>query len=122
VVVVRQAEAAGFRLCAVQLNTNTNWTSRKGAMAMFNLQHEISWTRRGTAILCLLAVVLLLSPLFAGAQELTATLSGVVTDTTGAVIPHASITITQNGVNAGARVVETDGAGNYVVTNLTAGT
>jgi hypothetical protein len=30
--------------------------------------------------------------------------------------------VAQNGVNAGARAVETDGSGNYVVTNLTAGT
>jgi len=89
---------------------------------MFNLQKEISWTRRGTALFCLLAVVLLLSPLFVGAQELTATLSGVVTDSTGAVIPHASVTVAQNGVNAGARAVQTDTAGNYVVTTLVAGT
>jgi hypothetical protein len=73
-------------------------------------------------LLSLLAVVFLLSPVFAGAQELSATLSGVVNDATGAVIPHASVTVAQNGVNAGARVVETDGSGNYVVTNLTAGT
>jgi hypothetical protein len=73
-------------------------------------------------LLSLLAVVFLLSPVFAGAQELSATLSGVVTDATGAVIPHASVTVAQNGVNAGSRVVQTDGAGNYVATNLTAGT
>jgi hypothetical protein len=66
--------------------------------------------------------VLLLSPLFTGAQELAATLSGVVTDATGAVVPHASITIAQNGVNGVTRVVQSDGAGNYVATNLIAGT
>ena len=38
------------------------------------------------------------------------------------MIPHAAITITLNGVNGTARVVESDGAGNYVATNLTAGT
>ena len=89
---------------------------------MSNLQHEISWARNCRAFFFLLASVLLLSPLFAGAQELAATLSGVVTDATGAVVPHASITIAQNGVNGVARVVQSDSVGNYVATNLIAGT
>lgn len=78
--------------------------------------------KRGPGLLCLLAVVLLIYPMAAGGQELAATLSGVVTDSTGAVIPHASIAITLNGVNGLARVVESDGSGNYTATNLTAGT
>jgi len=56
------------------------------------------------------------------AQQLAATLSGVVTDASGAVIPHALVTITLNGVNGFARAVESDGNGNYVATNLSAGT
>lgn len=94
-------------------------------MAMINL-HRLSQgfyrTRYSSVLLCLLAVALLLCPLFAGAQGLTATLSGVVTDTTGAVIPHASITLALNGVSGTAREVQSDDAGNYVATNLTAGT
>ena len=74
------------------------------------------------ALFCMFAILLLCSPLMARAQELTATLSGVVTDSSGAVIPHASISITQNGVNGAARVVESDGSGNYTATNLAAGT
>jgi hypothetical protein len=73
-------------------------------------------------LLMLCTILFVLCSLTARAQELTATLSGTVTDTSGAVIPHASITITQNGVNGAARVVESDGAGNYTATNLTAGT
>jgi hypothetical protein len=102
-----------------------NRTSKKGATAMIyfrGLFVEFFRTKRGPVLLSLLAVVFLLSSMFAGAQELSATLSGVVTDATGAVIPHASVTVAQNGVNAGARAVQTDGSGNYVVTNLTAGT
>jgi len=119
-----------------------NWISQKGAMAMINLarfSHGFLRAQRrgraeqgsakaersaklGSALFCLLAAVLLTCPLLARGQELTATLTGTVTDTTGAVIPHASISIVQNGVNAGTRAVESDGAGNYVVTNLTAGT
>ena len=79
-------------------------------------------SKRGPVLLSLLALAFLLSPAFAGAQELSATLSGVVTDATGAVVPHASITIAQNGVNGVARVVQSDNAGNYVATNLIAGT
>jgi hypothetical protein len=89
---------------------------------MQNLQHEISWTRECRAFFFLLAVVLLFNPLFTGAQELTATLSGVVSDATGALVPHASITIAQNGVNGVTRVVQSDNTGNYVATNLIAGT
>jgi hypothetical protein len=75
-----------------------------------------------TFLLLLFAIALFISPRMARAQELSATLSGVVTDTSGAVIPHASVSVALGGVNGAARVVETDGAGNYVVTNLTAGT
>ena len=102
-----------------------NRTSKKGATAMMFSKGffvEFFRTKRGPVLLSLLALVFLLSPAFSGAQELSATLSGVVTDATGAVIPHASVTVAQNGVNAGSRVVTTDGSGNYVVTNLTAGT
>jgi hypothetical protein len=73
-------------------------------------------------LLALLAIALLLCPLAARAQELAATLSGVVTDSSGAVIPRAAITITLNGVNGIARAVESDANGNYVATNLIAGT
>ncbi len=55
-------------------------------------------------------------------QELSATLSGTVTDTSGAVIPRVTITIARNGVNGTSRVVQSDGSGNYVATNLPAGT
>ncbi|MGA2537654.1 MAG: TonB-dependent receptor, partial [Terracidiphilus sp.] len=72
----------------------------------------------------LLCVALLLGfgSQMARGQELSATLSGSVTDTSGAVIPHAAVTITQNGVNGAARVVVSDAAGNYTATNLSAGT
>jgi hypothetical protein len=70
----------------------------------------------------MLAIVLVLCPMMGRAQELAATLSGVVTDSSGAVIPHATVTITLNGLNGIARAVESDGSGNYVATNLIAGT
>ena len=39
------------------------------------------------------------------AQELTATLSGIVSDSTGAVIPNANITITLNGVGGSIAIL-----------------
>jgi hypothetical protein len=65
--------------------------------------------------------LLLLCPLAVRAQQLTATLSGTVTDTSGAVIPNAAVTVTQTTTNA-VRVVESDASGNYAVPLLPAGT
>jgi len=70
----------------------------------------------------LLTILLLCCPAFVRAQELSATLTGTVTDTTGAVIPSAAVTISLNGVNGTARLVQSDGSGNFTATNLTAGT
>ena len=81
---------------------------------------EMSMRRGITLLVCLLA--LLAGALTAHAQELTATLAGSVTDSTGAVIPGATLVVTQNGVNAAGRTVQTDAAGFYIVTNLSAGT
>jgi Carboxypeptidase regulatory-like domain/TonB-dependent Receptor Plug Domain len=72
--------------------------------------------------LALLLAVLALCPILARAQELTATLSGLVTDTTGAVITDATVTVLHNGVAGAVRTVQSDRSGNYVVTNLPAGT
>ena len=72
---------------------------------------------------CWLVILLLLMPLvILRAQELAATLSGTVTDPSGALVPNATITITENGVNGAARVVQTDANGRYLAPNLPAGT
>jgi predicted secreted protein len=72
-------------------------------------------------LIWLVTILFLLCPLAVRAQQLTATLSGTVTDSSGAVIPNANVTVTQTTTNA-ARVVQSDASGNFVVTNLTAGT
>jgi Carboxypeptidase regulatory-like domain/TonB-dependent Receptor Plug Domain len=112
----------------------------KGAMAMFNVKQLCSHLlpcrslaphgsvlRQGClqgrlSLLSLLAVVLMFCPLTGRTQELSATITGSVTDTSGAVIPHAAITITLNGVNGTARVAVSDASGNFTATNLPAGT
>src|ERR1035437_584631 len=113
-------------------------TQKKGAIAMTDIQRvSLPWLssyrlRRalgGSAtqkacrrVLAVLGVLLLFCPLASQGQELAATLSGTVTDTSGAVIPRATITIALNGVNGTSRVVQSDGNGTYVATNLPAGT
>ena len=67
-------------------------------------------------------MLLVFLPLNSRGQELSATLNGTVTDTSGAVVPHATITIARNGVNGTSRVVLSDATGNYTATNLPAGT
>jgi hypothetical protein len=69
------------------------------------------------------ALVILLSCLLIPlqAQELAGTISGTVTDTTGAVIPNATVTVAQQGVNGASRAVQTDSRGTYTVTHLAAG-
>ena len=67
----------------------------------------------GTLVLLLLAI-----PAFG--QLSTAQLNGKVTDTSGAVLPGATVTVTQ--ANTGAvRSVVTDGDGQYLVSNLAPG-
>jgi hypothetical protein len=56
------------------------------------------------------------------AQELAATITGTVTDSSGAALAGAQIVIIQNGVNGASRTVTSDQAGNYTATNMSAGT
>jgi Carboxypeptidase regulatory-like domain len=77
--------------------------------------------RGQTCLFLLMALLLVLAPQRSSSQELEGTFTGTVTDTTGAVIPHATVTITLNG-GGESRVVESDGQGNFTATNLPAGT
>jgi Carboxypeptidase regulatory-like domain len=77
---------------------------------------------RNISLLLLTVILLVSGSSTAPAQELEGTFTGTVTDSTGAVIPHATVTITLNGVSGATRVVETDGQGNFTATNLPAGT
>jgi hypothetical protein len=55
-------------------------------------------------------------------QELQGTITGTVMDPSGAVIPNAAVTISQNGVNGAPRTIQTNSFGSYTITNLSAGT
>src|SRR5277367_1208484 len=76
-------------------------------------------TRLTLTLLLALAAVLL--PSLSNAQEFRATISGVVDDPSGAVVPNAAITVTE--VNTGSISKTTsDAAGQYVVPFLVPGT
>jgi hypothetical protein len=77
---------------------------------------------KGHSFLLLLMAILLVSCPRTWGQELSGTFTGTVTDSSGAVIPHATITITLNGVSGSSRVVQSNSTGNYTATNLSAGT
>jgi Carboxypeptidase regulatory-like domain len=80
-----------------------------------------SLIERRSCLLLLMTILLVFCPLTRG-QELAGTFTGTVTDTSGAEIPHATISITLNGVSGNPRVVQSNDAGNYTATNLPAGT
>jgi hypothetical protein len=54
-------------------------------------------------------------------EETAATITGVVTDSTGALVQKATVTVTNKDTNA-TRTVETNDDGNYIITPLTPGT
>jgi hypothetical protein len=60
------------------------------------------------------------APVLAFGQATFGTLTGTVTDSTGAVVPNASLEIVNEGTNI-ARTATSDNAGNYELTHLIAG-
>ena len=80
----------------------------------------MTWTRRAFYVIALLAVVVF-GALPMLAQFDTGTITGTVTDTTGAVIAHAAITVTNVGTGIQKSYV-TDQNGNFVASSLPYGT
>src|SRR5262245_63357361 len=70
-----------------------------------------------THLLFLIATILILPVSSALAQRDTASLVGTVRDATGAVVPGASITVTNRATNISVTVTA-DNSGDYVVTPL----
>src|SRR5580692_1949590 len=89
------------------------------------LSHPVTRTARTTrswlTLTLLLALAATFLPFLSNAQEFRATISGVVADPSGAVVPNAAITVTE--VNTGSVSKTTsDAAGQYVVPFLAPGT
>lgn len=78
-------------------------------------------THARVLVIAVVAMFIAYCPLLVSGQQLYATLNGTVTDPTGAVVPGATVTVAQEGVNGAPRVVKTNARGNYTVTDLTAG-
>ncbi len=72
--------------------------------------------------IAIFALAFLVWPTLSVAQELYATLTGTVTDPSGAVVPGATVLIHNNDTNTDVRTVTTDASGNYTATNLPAAT
>lgn len=69
-----------------------------------------------SVIACLIALAFLASP-FLNAQQVTASLSGTVRDSSGAVIPQAGLTATNVSTGVPSRTVS-DSSGNYIFPSL----
>jgi len=68
----------------------------------------------------LLCTLVVLTPSVAAAQAVTGTILGRVTDSSGAVIPGATVTLTNTGTTQ-SRAVVTDSAGEYSAPSLPTG-
>jgi len=73
------------------------------------------------ALLFACSLVVLSLSVFATAQELAATLTGTVTDPSGAVVPGAAVLVHNADTGADVRSVVTSNTGNFNITNLAAG-
>lgn len=76
--------------------------------------------RKHSLFLAVCVVVLSLSATVLG-QELAATLTGTVTDSSGAVVAGATVTVRSLETGVDLRSVTSSGAGNFNITNLPAG-
>jgi hypothetical protein len=99
------------------------------------LAMPLSFPTRGTAracedrtsgktqlrLLAAAAILLLAASALTRAQEVTGTILGVITDSTGAVVPNAKVTITNVDRHAVERIVKTSPAGEYSAPQLPIG-
>src|SRR5579863_6833364 len=76
--------------------------------------------RRSSGWLLVVVLCVLCAALPAGAQTITGTIQGVVTDAQGAAVPNAQVSI-RNVATADTRTVMTDGKGLYTATDLPVG-
>ncbi len=68
--------------------------------------------------LCASMLFLILCLATIHAQELAASLTGIVTDPSGAVLVNATVEISDTAIKGSSRKVQTDNSGSYTVTNL----
>src|SRR5437867_100562 len=78
-------------------------------------------TKSFLGIVWLAAAWLLVIPVVATAQTTTGSIVGTVTDSSGAAVPSASVTVTNEGTGIVVLRMTTDTSGNYVATALPPG-
>ena len=69
-----------------------------------------------------LVVCVVLGPVWADAQTIKASVTGVVTDSSGAVLPGVTVEVTSPALIEKARTAVTDGSGSYRIVELETGT
>ena len=72
-------------------------------------------------LLCIVIVLLFGCTSISLAQDITARIDGQVMDPAGAVVPNATITLT-NTKTGEVRTVQADDSGNYILTQIQPGT
>jgi hypothetical protein len=83
--------------------------------------HARRWAARIPALsVPILGVVLASAPLIASAQSVSGTILGTVTDSSGAVVSNAKVTVTNEGTGL-TRTIESDSNGEYVVPSIPTG-
>ena len=82
---------------------------------MKSLTHRLQ-TRFAIALVSIAAIFILLSPQLKS-QSTSGSVIGTVTDSSGAIVPGASVTLTNTGTNE-KKSVKTDNAGNYQFANV----
>lgn len=92
----------------------SNRVHKEGAMSCL-------WRKRLTFVL-VAAIAMLFTVRLAEAQNAEGTITGTVTDETAAVVPNATVTITNTLTGAVARTTETNASGIYVAGALPVGT
>src|SRR5947199_6031372 len=82
-----------------------------------NLQALYRSARTRCFLIALSSIILSISPI-SMAQQVAATLTGTVTDPSGAVVPGATVVVRNDATGTDVRTVTTTDTGNFNITNL----
>src|ERR1700723_2600849 len=84
-------------------------------------RRDVAKTLSSFSFFLMLSLTILILSAAGLAQELAATLTGTVTDASGALVPNATLVVHSEDTGADVRRVTTSSTGNFNITNLPAG-
>jgi hypothetical protein len=84
-------------------------------------RRDVAKTLSSFSFFLMLSLTVLILSAAGLAQELAATLTGTVTDASGALVPNATLVVHSEDTGADVRRVTTSSTGNFNITNLPAG-